>query len=141
MHTSVRDVVGTADDAKKYSVPIGTHLITALIEGDGAVELASSKATITARVIGSPTRTSSGGIEVKVAVLVSEPVPAPILVPEPVHVPTPEEDAAAYFVGLGMTQKDAEGQVERFGAARVLAMRDKKLDEELANLVEPAQPR
>jgi hypothetical protein len=48
------------------------HLLSTVIEADGASELASAKSQITARVI-SGRRTASGGIAVEVEILVREP--------------------------------------------------------------------
>lgn len=111
----------------------GAHVLTSIIEGDGAVALASDKAEIVASVL-SASRTDSGGIQVKVAVTVKEPAPdAPV---------DPKDQAIAYFVTKGFTEKDAATQVERFGADRVLAQKDKEeaekqaaQDKELADLL------
>jgi hypothetical protein len=135
MHVTTKDTVGTDADAKALNVPIGTHILTSVIEGDGATELASVKAKLSAKVL-SVQRTDSGGIQVQTAALVSEPTPAPAPTPVPVVVPpTPQEQAESYFVEKGMTPESAKAQVARFGTTRVLAMRDKELDDQLAALV------
>lgn len=141
MHTSVKDVVGTSDDASKYNVPVGTHIVTALMEGDGAVELASKDAKLSARVI-SISRTDSGGVQVQTAVLISEPAPVAV------KVITPEEDAAQFLVDkLGISMEAAKSQVTHFGASRVLAAKAKEaaeknsdLDKELEAVLQPLQP-
>lgn len=139
MHTSIKDVVGTAEDASKYNVPVGTHIVTALLEGDGAVELATTKATLSARVI-SVSRTDSGGVQVQTAVLVSEPTPVVA------KVVTPEDDAAAYLASkLGISVDAAMSQVTHFGAPRVLAAKAREamqaqedLDKELSAVLNPS---
>jgi hypothetical protein len=136
MHTTTKDVVGTADDAKALNVPVGTHILTSVIEGDGPVALASDKAKLSARVI-STSRTDSGGVQIQVAVFVSEPTPVAAPAPPPPP-PTPEEQALAYFTEKGFSADSAKANVEQFGVARVLAMREKELDEKLAAAVAKA---
>lgn len=113
----------------------GAHVLTSIIEGDGAVALASDKAEIVASVL-SASRTDSGGIQVKLAVTVKEPAPPPVAPADP------KDQAIAYFVEKGFTAKDAAAQVERFGADRVLAQKAKEeaekqaaQDKELADLL------
>lgn len=103
----------------------GAHVLTSIIEGDGAVALASDKAEIVASVL-SASRTDSGGIQVKVAVTVKEPA-APPAAPS-----DPKDQAIAYFVEKGFTTKDAAAQVEHFGADRVLAQKAKEEAEKQA---------
>jgi hypothetical protein len=136
LHTTTKDVIGTADEAKAMNVPVGTHILTSVIEGDGPVAMCSDKATLSAKVI-STSRTDSGGIQVQVAVSVSEPtaVAAPAPPPPP---PTPLDNAIAYFTSKGFTAESAKAQVAQFGIDRVLAMASKELDEKLASLVAEA---
>lgn len=134
MHTTTKDVIGTADEAKEMNVPVGTHVLTSVIEGDGPVQLASDKATLSARVLHA-TRTDSGGIEVQVAVFVSEPTSAPAP-PPPAPEPTALDNDLAYFTDKGFSMESAKINVAQFGVARVLAMREKELDEKLAKAVE-----
>ncbi len=133
MHTTTKDVVGNADDAKAMNVPVGTHILTSVIEGDGAVALASEKATLSGKVL-SVQRTDSGGIQVQTAVFISEPAPAAAPAPPPPE-PSAEEKAIAYFTSKGFPAKTAEAQVAQFGVGRVLAMRDKELDQALEKVV------
>lgn len=135
MHTVTKDVVTDDKIAKEMSVPVGTHIVTITSEADGASELASDKATISAKIIKSPKRTDSGGFELQVAIFVSEPTPAVQEKAPEVKESTPEEQAVSYFVEKGMKEDTAKVQVARFGVSRVLAMRDKELDEQLAALV------
>lgn len=139
MHTTTKDVIGTADEAKEMNVPVGTHILTSVIEGDGAVAMASEQAKLSAKVL-HVTRTASGGIEVQTAVFVSE--PAPVVAPAPPPPPpSDQEKAIAYFTDKGFSVASAKAQVEQFGVGRVLAMASKELDEKLAALVtEPPAP-
>jgi hypothetical protein len=51
-------------------------------------------------------------------------------------VPTAEEEALAYLVNdKGLKKKEAQAAVDRFGAAKILANRNKERDEELAALL------
>jgi hypothetical protein len=135
MHISTKDVVADARQAKELSLEIGSHIITALIEGDGAVALASDKAEFDARVI-SVQRTDSGGIQVQTAVFVREPAPEKVKEPEaPKPQPTAEEQAISYLVSKGSSEDEAKSQVERFGVDRILSARNKELDAEVAALV------
>jgi hypothetical protein len=133
VHTTTKDVIGTAEEAKTMNVPVGTHVLTSTIEGDGPVQMASDKAALSARVLHT-TRTDSGGIEVQVAVFVSEPTPAPAPAPAPVP-PSPLDNAIAYFTEKGFTLESAKIQVAQFGVDRILAMKSKELDEKLAKVV------
>lgn len=114
------------------NLPEDTHIVSGTLEGNGAVSLASDKAKLSAKVI-KLERTVSGGINYQVAILVSEPTPAPV----PVAVAAVDERreaAIAYFTDKKFTRVDAERQVDRFGVDRVLAMKSKQLDEELAKV-------
>lgn len=53
------------------------HTLTSVIEADGAYELASPEAELSADVV-RVERTASGGIEVEMAVKVAEPAPVEI---------------------------------------------------------------
>lgn len=67
MHVSTKD---SSNDGS-------THLLTSVIEADGASELCSTAATLTGEVV-SVKRTVSGGIEVVTAVRIdTTPAPAP----------------------------------------------------------------
>jgi hypothetical protein len=135
MHTTTKDVVGNEVDAKFLNVPVGAHIVTTVIEGDGPVALCSAEAKLSARVL-HVTRTDSGGMEVQVAVLVSEPAPAIVTPPTPAPAPPiPQEQAVSYFTSKGMSIETAKAKVEEFGVARVLAAREKELDNELAKVV------
>lgn len=118
--------VTAKDDLKN-----GIHAITLNIEADGAAEVASSKADIESAII-SAERTASGGIEVKVAVSVTEPAPQPKL--------TPEQTATAYLASKGV--KDIKGTLDKFGVDRILERKraeelaaDEKLNQELDNIL------
>lgn len=118
----------------------GTHVITSVLEGDGALAIASAEATLSASVI-SVQRTESGGVKVQVALTITEPAPA--VAPAPL---TPEDEAIAYLVGKNFDASAALLQVSKFGATRILAQRDaekaeeaKKLDEELKALLTPKE--
>lgn len=138
MHTTTKDVIGTTEEAKEMNVPVGTHILTSIIEGDGAVAMASEQAKLSAKVL-HVTRTVSGGIEVQTAVFVSEPTPAAAPAPPPPE-PTDQEKAEAYFTSKGFSVASAKAQVEQFGVGRVLAMASKELDEKLKALVENPVP-
>ena len=133
MHTTTKDVIGTADDAKAMNVPVGTHILTSTIEGDGPVAMCSDKASLSAKVL-HVTRTGSGGIEVQTAVSVSEPTPAPVMASAPAEDPK-FLAAVDYFIGKGLTDADARKNVNQFGVDRVLAAKDKELDDKLADMV------
>lgn len=136
MHTMVKDVVTDAKRAKELSVPVGTHIATITMEADGPVEIASSKATLSARIIKSPERTDSGGVTLQVAIGVSEPTPVVAAPP-----PKPEDTAVKYFTDRGLSETDAKKQVEKFGVERILKqqaaeaeVKSKSLDDELASM-------
>ena len=131
MHVTSKEVVADPETRKKYpELSDGTHIITSQLEGDGPLPIASENAKFVTEVL-SAVRTSSGGVEVKVAVSIQEPAPvAPVAVLEEVP-PTAEQAAAAYLVSKGATEADAESEVQKFGADRILSARDKELDAEL----------
>jgi hypothetical protein len=114
----------------------GVHILTSVIEGDGALAIASEEANLTASVV-SVKRTASGGVQVQTSVTISEPAPASA--PTPL---TAQDEAVAYFVSKGFTKESAEKQVARFGVYRIFAQRkadnaaaSQKLDEELSELL------
>ena len=112
----------------------GVHVLTSVIEGDGPLPIASEKARISARVL-SFTRTDSGGVQVVTQVSIQEPAPTTVEAPAPP--PTDEEVASAYLVTKGAKKADADAQVVKFGAARILKARDEALDAELASQLNP----
>ena len=138
LHLTTKEVVATEDQSKKLKLPVGTHIVTTVLEADGPNPLASKDAKFDAEVI-SVQRTDSGGVQIQVAVAFEEPAPAVAEAPAPAAPePTLSDAAVAYFVDKGFTKEDAEKQVSRFGVGRVIAMRDKQLDEELATVVAKA---
>lgn len=140
MHVSTKDVIGDKDSAKELGVPVGTHILTNTVEGDGPVALASDKAELTAKVIGIQ-RTASGGVVVQTALFIKEPVAqAPVSV-------TPNDQAAAYLVSKGKSENEAKAMVAKFGAVRILSAKSEdeakeveKLDAELKEALSPAEP-
>lgn len=136
MRIVAKDSVQTADQAKAMGLNLGAHILTITEEADGALELASEKAELKARVI-STERTISGGFQVQVAVEIIEPQPeAPPVAAVPL---TPDEEAIAYLKSKDFGEVAIKSQLERFGAARILAARDREaanrdaeLDKELA---------
>lgn len=137
MHVSTKDVVTTEDQIKELGVPAGTHILSNTIEADGPFAIASPDATFDTKVI-AVRRTESGGVFVQTAVFISEPQPAQAAPAEPAEPAlTPEEEAVSYFVGKGFSDEDAKKNVEKYGAAKVLAKRNAELDDELNTLVAP----
>jgi len=110
------------------NLPGDTHIISGTLDGHGAVALASEEAKLSGKIV-KLSRTSSGGIEYQVALFVSEPVRQDAV--DPV-VDETREGAIKYFTDEGMSREKAVLQVDHFGVARVNAMREKKLDEDLA---------
>ncbi len=105
----------------KYSTQLdGSNLLSVIIEADGATELASEAATVSAKAT-AYSRTVSGGIAIDIVVNVKEPeiVVGTLL--------NPNDEAVAYFVAKGFTPNDAQSQVDRFGVSRVLNQRDKEI--------------
>ena len=138
MHVTTKDVVGTDDDAKKYNLPVGANILTTVLESDSALPLCSEKAILSAKVL-STSRTVSGGIQLQVAVLASEPANVPVSAPAPAEDPKFLE-AVEYFVGKGLSDSDARKKVNQFGVVRVLAAKSKELDDELSALVAKEPP-
>jgi hypothetical protein len=118
----------------------GTHILTSVVESDGPNALCTEQAKLTAKII-SLQRTPSGGVQIQAALTIDEPVQVVAEAPAPVKAPTLEEQAAAYFESKGYSAEDAQAQVEKFGAVRVLAQRDKELDDQLAAALSPAKPK
>lgn len=116
----------------------GAHILTSLLEGDGAVALASEEAELDAEVI-SLQRTASGGIQVQTAVFVKEPAPpAPAAPPAPE--PSAEEKAAAYLQSKGLSADEAKAGVQKFGVAAILKKQNEENAAELDALVRPSEP-
>ncbi len=115
----------------------GIHILSSTVEADGPFVLASEKAVLDAEVI-ALRRTDSGGVFLQVALSVTEPKPEVVAVPEPAKpAPTPEELATEYLKQTGLSDAEAAGAVERFGAAKILAKKNAALDAELDALVAP----
>lgn len=112
----------------------GAHIITNVIEFDGAGEIASEKAKLSASVV-SVSRTESGGVEVKTSVVVSEPVVEQPKAVEPEKVLSADEQALEFLHEQGNSDEDAKEALAKFGAARILAKRNAKLDEELDSVI------
>jgi hypothetical protein len=134
MHVAEAKRVGeiTKDDRPDHLVnlPEDTHLVSGVLEGNGATALASEKAKLSAKTV-KLTRTAGGGVEYQFAIFVSEPIQV-VKESEPVKAPpTDEEKAIAYFVEKGMKFETAKKQVERFGVKRVLDQLEAELDQEL----------
>lgn len=111
------------------NLPSDTHIVSGTLDGHGSVALASEAAKLSGKIV-KLVRTSSGGIEYQLALFVSEPA---VDTTVPVAVDETREAAIKYFTDEGMSREKAITQVDHFGVARVNAMRDKKLDEDLAN--------
>jgi hypothetical protein len=123
----------------------GVHILSSTLEADGPFQLASDKAALDAQVI-ALRRTESGGVFLQTAVKITEPkTEAPKAEEPPVPEPTPEEQAAEYLVSTGLSQKEADAAVERFGARKILAKKQTALDAELDALLgkkgEPEAPK
>lgn len=141
MHISTAQRVGelSPEEREKLKAHVNetSHIISGTLEGQGAVSLASEKAEIDGKII-KLERTASGGISYQVAIFVDEPEPEPAVAEEALVAEkslTLEEQAVSYFTEKGMPVASAVSQVKRFGVDRVLAMRNKELDEQLSNLV------
>lgn len=94
----------------------GKHILTSVLEADGPFALVSEKGSISASVV-SAVRTSSGGVELKVSVSISEPV---VEAPKSLS----EEDVAlAYLASKGITGDEAKDDLAKFGASRILAQK------------------
>ena len=115
------------------NLPEETHIASGMIEGHGTTSLASEKAKISGRII-SLDRTASGGLSYQLAIYVQEPtVAAP---------PAPKSDAdlaTEYLSAKGLKDEEVKAHIAKFGAQRILAMREqdlanreKQLNEELA---------
>lgn len=114
----------------------GVHILTSQIEADGPFAICSKDAKLEAKVIGLQ-RTESGGVKLQVALTVEEPKPEAAPVAEPAApLPTVDEEALAYLVNdKGLKKEEAQAAVDRFGAAKIIANRNKERDEELAALL------
>lgn len=123
--------VATKDSSKDGSA----HLLTTVIEADGAFELCHIGDDLKGEIL-SVRRTDSGGIEVQVAVSITKPVAAPLqLVEDPGFL-----EAVAYIIGKGYDEVTARKKVNVFSAARVLAAKDKELNDEAARLAASNPP-
>jgi len=115
----------------------GVHILSSTLEADGPFEIASPKAALEAKVI-ALRRTDSGGVFLQTAVSITEPAAEPVVVPEPEKpAPTPEELAVEYLKATGLSASEADGAVERFGAAKILQQKNAALDAELNALLDP----
>lgn len=118
----------------------GKHILTSVLEADGPFALVSEKGSISASVV-SAVRTSSGGVELKVAVSISEPaVEAPKSLSE-------EDVALEYLASKGIKGDEAKEDLAKFGASRILAQKSgdeakaqSELDEELKAKLSPGEP-
>lgn len=107
----------------------GKHILTSVLEADGPFALVSEKGSISASVM-SAVRTSSGGIEVKVSVSISEPaVEAPKSLSE-------EDVALEYLASKGITGDEAKDDLAKFGASRILAQKSDDAAKAMAALDE-----
>jgi hypothetical protein len=134
MHITTKDVVANKSDQEKYpdsSLPVGTHILTSILEGDGPVALCSDTAKFDAKVI-SAKRTDSGGIQVQTAVTVLEPASVSTA-------SGPNADALRYLISKGFSPEDSAAHLDKFGSGRILAQRDKDVAEENVALDEEAQ--
>src|ERR1035441_4513292 len=137
MHITTKDIVAKQEDLLKYpdaSLPIGTHILTSIIEGDGPVALCSELAKFDAKVI-STQRTASGGIQVQTAVSVAEPGLVSTA-------SGPNADALRFLQSKGFSGDESAAHLDKFGATRILAQCDKdaaaenaKLDEEVGSAI------
>lgn len=118
-------------DANKHlqDLPGEAHIVSGKLVGDGEASLASSAAHLSGKVV-KLERTSDGGVAYQFAIYVSEPIPNPVLAAK-----EPENPrflaAVEYFVSKGKDDGDARKLVNEFGVERVLARREKELDEQL----------
>lgn len=103
----------------------GTHIITDILEADGAVELASPDAKFVVKVL-SVQRTDSGGVKLQVALNIQEPAPK-----EP---PKPEDAALSFLKEKGHSDKKAKEMLEKFGHDRIRARMAKAAAEKEAAL-------
>jgi hypothetical protein len=140
MHVTTKEVVTDDKKAKELGVEKGVHILTSTIDADGPFEMATPKAQLEAKVI-ALRRTDSGGIFLQTALTITEPkpVPAPVVEPEK-PAPTPEELAAEYLQGIGLSEGEAKAAIERYGAATILRKKNAQLDRELDALVAPKAP-
>jgi hypothetical protein len=118
----------------------GTHIITSVIEGDGAVELASPNAKLQAKVI-SLQRTASGGVQVQTAVFIDEPAPAPARAAPAPEAPamTAEASALEYLKEKGLTDSEAQSALARYGSQEVLIRKQAERKAELDALLSPSK--
>jgi hypothetical protein len=113
----------------------GVHILSSTLEADGAFQLASAEAKLDAKVI-ALRRTESGGVFLQTGVTITEPAPKVAAVAEPAKPePTAEEQSVAYLKETGLSDAEAKGAVERFGAAKILKKKQAALDAELDALV------
>ena len=135
MHVSDSKRVAAVDPRDRPTqfkgLPEETHIVSGVLEADGAHQLVSVEGHLSSKVI-KLARSDSGGIEYQLAIFASEPRPVVERGTAPEVMPTQEQEAELYFTEKGFTPEDARKQVKRFGVQRVMAMRGKELDEELA---------
>ncbi len=111
----------------------GKHILTSVLEADGPFALVSENGALSASVV-SVVRTASGGIELKVAVAITEPLPVAVL--------SADDQAIAYLASKGKTGEEAKSALKAYGAERILAQKSNDdaekqsdLDKELAALL------
>lgn len=131
--TRVANVPAEEKHAGIAKLPEDTQLVTGTIVGHGATELASINATLSARVV-KLARNIAGGIDYQIAIFVNEPAPIAVVEARPAEDPN-FIAAVDYFKLKGLSDGDARKQVNQFGVPRVLAARDKDLDQELQAVI------
>jgi hypothetical protein len=130
--------IPTAD--RPANLPDDSHIISGRLVGHGSTSFASEKAKISGKVV-KLERTSDGGIDYQFAIFVSEPAPPKLEVVPPAEDPQLLA-AVEYFVSKGLSDGDARKKVAQFGVSRVLAAREKELDDQLAQtLSQTAAPK
>jgi hypothetical protein len=139
MHHST--TVGPVLDDDDKAVPGVSFHIKGLLESNHAGELLSQDQfdALVADDI-ELVRTSGGGIEYSIELVVSQAKLDKILAAKPKPEPPPAvvsdaDRAASYFKSKGYSDTDAKALVERFGAARVLNMANAEADEQLKALL------
>lgn len=115
-------------------LPDDTHIVSGVLEGHGATEIASAKAVLSSKTV-KLARTESGGVEYQLAIFVSEPTPVAVAAVKPAEDPSFLE-AVEYFVGKGLTDTDARKKVNEFGISRVLQAKNRELDSKLDDMLE-----
>lgn len=136
MHSTTKEVIVSEEQAKKYKLPEGAHVLTTIVEADGPFEMASEKADIDADVI-SVKRTASGGVEIVSYFDINEPAAEVVEIPQPERIPTPQELATEYLVQeKGLSELQAADAVSKFGASNILKKKNAERDRQLDVLLE-----